>query len=287
MNNGSLFKQVTIVGVGLIGGSLGMAIKKHHLAEEVVGLSPHHSSLAYALESKAIDRGLHDIQKAVEAADLVIMATPVKTIISLLPMISKHLKRGAVVTDVGSIKTTIVDTAERHFSSAFFVGSHPLAGSEKAGAVFANPNLFQHSLCIVTPTPKTNRLAEEKVRSLWESLGATVKTLTPSEHDKILAFISHLPHLLAYALIDVIPGEYLPYAASGLKDTTRIAASSPNMWNDICMTNSKNIVQTLDEVVKKLSLFRKLILAKAEENLIETFKKAKIKRESLDQTPKA
>ncbi len=284
-HEGSLFKQVTIVGVGLIGGSLGMAIKKHQVAQEVIGLSNRHSSLVDALQNKAIDRGFHDIKKAVETADLVIMATPVKTIVNLLPIVTKYLKRGCIVTDVGSTKTTIVDCAERYLTSAFFVGSHPLAGSEKTGIIFANPDLFHQSLCLMTPTPKTNRAAEEKVRALWTSLGARVKTFTPLEHDKILAYISHLPHLVAYALIGVIPDEYLPYVAQGLKDTTRIAASSPYMWNDICLTNPKNIVHTLDELVKRISLLRKSILLKDEQNLIENFKKSKSKRESLDQAP--
>ncbi len=280
-----LFMQVTIVGVGLIGGSLGMAIKKNRVAQEVVGLSHRHTSLVYALKNNAIDKAFHDIKKAVSNADLVIMATPVTAIVNLLPTISRYLKRGCIVTDVGSTKAVIVDTAEKNFSSAFFVGSHPLAGSEKKGAAFASAELFQHSLCIVTPTEKTNRLAEEKVRAFWLRLGAQVKSLSPLEHDKVLSYISHLPHLVAYALIGGVPPDYLQYAAQGLKDTTRIAAGSPHMWNDICMMNSKNIVQALDELVKSLAVLRKTILVKDEQNLIESFKKSKAKRDSLDPSP--
>ena len=277
-----LFRQVTIVGVGLIGGSIGMAIKKNRVAHEVFGLSHRHTSLIYALKNNAIDKAFHDIKKSVSSADLVIMATPVTAIVNLLPTIGRHLKRGCIVTDVGSTKNLIVETAEKSLPSAFFVGSHPLAGSEKKGTAFATGDLFQNSLCIMTPNEKTNRAAEEKVRALWTRLGAHVKTLSPVEHDKVLSYISHLPHLVAYALIGGVPGEYLQYAAQGLKDTTRIAASSPHMWNDICMMNSKNVVQALDELVKSLSLLRKTILSKDEQNLTESFKKSKAKRDAID-----
>lgn len=278
-----LFRQVTIIGVGLIGGSLGMAIKKHKAAQEVVGLSHRHTSLVYALKNNAIDKAFYDMKKAVEYADLVVMATPVNSIATLLPTVARFVKRGCIVTDVGSTKAAIVESAEKHFTSAFFVGSHPLAGSEKRGAEFASADLFQNSLCLMTPNERTNRFADERVRALWTRLGAVVKTLPPGEHDKILAYISHLPHLVAYALMGVIPAEYLPYAAQGLKDTTRIASSSVHMWNDISMMNSKNVVHSLDELVKTLSLLRKYIVARDEQNLIESFKKSKSKRDSLDQ----
>ena len=280
-----LFRQVTIIGVGLIGGSLGMAIKKNRVAQEVVGLSHRHTSLVYALKNNAIDKAFYDIKKAVEHADLVVMATPVNSIVSLLPMVGRYLKRGCIVTDVGSTKAAIVETAEKNLTSAFFVGSHPLAGSEKRGAEFASPDLFQNSLCLMTPNERTNRFADERVRALWIRLGAVVKTLPPSEHDKILAYISHLPHLVAYALMGAIPSEYLSYAAQGLKDTTRIASSSAHIWNDICLLNSQNVLHSLDELVKTLSLLRKYIVARDEQNLIETFKKAKSKRDAMDSNP--
>lgn len=277
-----MFRQVTIVGVGLIGGSLGMAIKQHHLAREVYGLSHRHTSLVYAMKHRAIDRAFHDVRKAVSDADLVIMATPVNTIMALLPMVAKYVKRGCIITDVGSTKTAIVEAGEKLFQNAFFVGSHPMAGSEKRGAVHATADLFDRSLCLVTPTERTNKPAEEKVKVFWQKLGAQIKTISPQEHDRILSYISHLPHVVAYALMGIIPDECLPMAAQGLKDTTRIAASSPNMWNDICMTNSRLVIKALDEIVKALSSYRKLIVLKDEQNLIEHFKKAKIKRDSLD-----
>lgn len=279
-----IFRKISIIGVGLIGGSIGMAVKKRRLAYEIVGLSLHHATLVYALKNRAIDRAFHDIHKAVHNADLVILATPVNTILQLLPTLGPHLKRGCIVTDVGSTKVSIVDTAEKKLPPhCYFVGSHPLAGSEKQGAAFANPDMFVQSSCIVTATEKTNRVAKEKMKAFWSQLGANVKFLTPAEHDKILAYISHLPHLLAYAMMGIIPAEFLEYASTGLKDTTRVAASSPHMWNDICMTNHKNILATLDELVKFLAVYRKSIIAKDEQGLIENFSKSKAKRDGITQ----
>lgn len=277
-----LFRKVTIVGTGLMGGSVGMAIKKHHLAHEVIGVARQHTSLAAALKNRAIDRAGHDLKKSVQDADLVILATPAKTIIDLLPEVGKSAKRGAIITDMGSTKTAIVDAAQKHIPShVFFVGSHPLAGSEKKGAVNSSAELFHNSVCVITPTEKSNKQAVDKVRAFWTKIGAIVKSLPPLEHDRILAHVSHLPHLLSFGLMNNIPQECLELAPQGLKDMTRIAASDPDMWSDICFTNSKNILQALDEYVKILAVFRKSIVTKDEHNLIESFKKSKNKRDSI------
>lgn len=277
----TLFRKITIVGVGLIGGSIGMAIKKNGLAKEVVGYSQKPSSLAFATKNNAIDVAAHDLKKAVQNADLVILSTPVSTIAKMLPAITNELKRGCVVTDVGSTKASIVETAEKYITTGFFVGSHPMAGSEKKGAAYANPDLFNNSICILTPTSKTHPQAVEKVHAFWTRLGATVKNLPPVEHDRIVAYISHLPHLLAYGLVGTLPKESLEYAAQGLKDTTRIASSSPQMWTDICLSNIKPILNSLDETVKNLSLLRKYIETKNESGLTEFFTKAKENRDAI------
>ena len=277
-----LFRKVTIIGVGLIGGSLGMAIKKRRLAREVVGLSQRHATLVTALKTGAIDHGYHDVKKAVTNADIVILATPVSIITGMLSMIGPSLKRNCIVTDVGSTKVPIIEAARRHLpASVFFVGSHPLAGSEKKGVQNASAGLFENTICIMTPAEDTNRIATERVKRLWTKLGANTKFISPEEHDKILAYISHLPHILAYALMETIPPDYLGYAAQGLKDTTRIAASSPQLWNDICMGNSKNMINVIDETVKTLSSLRKCIAANDDKNLMDHFKIAKSKRDQL------
>lgn len=281
MFSNTLFRKVTIVGVGLIGGSIGMALKKNGLAKEVVGYSQKASSLDFAVKNNAIDVASHDLKKAVRDADLVVLSTPVNTIAKMLPSITNELRRGCVVTDVGSTKAGIVETAEKYITSGFFVGSHPMAGSEKKGAAYANAELFNSSICILTPTPKTNGQAVERVHAFWTRIGATVKRLSPAEHDRIVAYISHLPHMLAYGLMGTVPKEYLEYAAQGFKDTTRIASSSPQMWSDICLSNIKPLVNSLDEMVKNLSQLRRSIDAKDEKALIEFFTKAKEKRDGI------
>lgn len=277
-----IFRRVSVVGVGFIGGSISLAIKKNKLAREVVGTSRRHSSLIYSFKNKIIDRYATDLKKAVQNADMIVLCVPVKTMIDLLPMIGKHVKRGAIITDVGSTKLNIVEAAQKHLPShSFFVGSHPLAGSEKKGSAWANADLFQNSMCIMTPTDKTNKSAQEKVKDFWTKIGANVKLMNPQEHDKVLAHISHLPHIAAYGLIEAIPDKYLEFAPPGLKDTTRIAASDPNVWSEICMENSKNLVECLDSYIKVLSLYRKSIVSKDPQNLIAKFKNSKVKRDGI------
>lgn len=281
--NPLLFRKVTVIGIGLLGGSLAVALKKNHLAREVVGVSRRQAALNFAVKNKIIDHGTNNIVKSVENADLVVLATPIQTILSLLATLGPHLKRGCIVTDVGSTKTSIVNAAEKHLPNhVLFVGGHPLAGSEKKGVEFSDAALFNQSFCLLTPTDKTNRGALEKVTEVWTRLGSTVKSLSPDEHDLILAYTSHIPHLLAYGLIDAIPTNYLIYGATGLKDTTRIASSSPEVWNDICLQNAKNILKSLDEFVKVLALYRKAIVTGDEAALTEFFKKAKEKRDGLE-----
>lgn len=261
-----------------------MGLKKHKLAHEVVGLSRNRDNLNIAIRNGSIDHGYDDVKKAVHNTDLVILATPVNTIIQFLTTLGPHIRRNCMVTDVGSSKASIISTAQKHLPNfPFFVGSHPLAGSEKKGAEFASADLFQGSLCIMTPTEKTHRVVQDRVRILWTKLGATVKTMSPDEHDRVLAYISHLPHAVAYALMASVPDECLPYAAQGLKDTTRIAASSPQMWADICLANGKNLIKSLDEGTKNLSLIRKAIVSRDDHALVELFTKSKAKRDGIDQ----
>ena len=278
-----VFKRVAIVGVGLMGGSLGMAIKKHKLAREVIGLSHRQAALDQAVRMNAIDTPCLDVQKAISNADLVILATPVDSIIKLFTTINPYLKRGCIVTDVGSAKVKIIEHAEKILSaSPFFVGSHPLAGSEKKGVANATDNLFEGSACIMTPTSKTNQVAKQKVKHFWTKLGMDVKLLSPEEHDEILAYVSHLPHLVAYGLISAVPAKFLEYASQGLKDTSRVAASSPQMWSDICMANSKNVLNALDKCVEYLAHFRKAIISRDQKSLVQYFTQAQETRNKLD-----
>ena|SRR3989338_1144346 len=278
----NLFRRVTIVGVGLIGGSLGLAIKKHNIAREVVGVSQREATLTQALQSGAIDVALTDMSKAIRDSDLVVLAAPVETIVSLIPTITPFLKRGGIVTDVGSAKVEIIDAAESGLPPyVFFVSSHPLAGSEKKGIEFARADLFEGAQCIITPTERTNQAAKEKMKQFWMRLGSKVAELAPEEHDELLAYISHLPHLVAYALMGTLPLKSVEYPLQGLKDASRISASSPQLWADICMANSKNILKTLDEFVEHLSEFRRAIIQRDKNTLIQYFTKAQEKRNAI------
>ena len=277
-----LFKRVTIVGVGLMGGSLGMAIKKHRLAKEVIGLSHRQSALDQAIKNKSIDVACLDVKKAISNADLIVLAAPVDSIIKLFSTINPYLKRGCIVTDIGSAKAKIVEQGEKTLSApAFFVGSHPLTGSEKKGVVHATADIFEGSICIMTPTTSTHQVAKQKVKHFWTKLGMEVKLLLPEEHDEILAYVSHLPHLIAYGLMESVPTKFFEYASKGLKDTSRIAASSPQMWNDICMANSKNVLNALDLYVEHLAHFRKAIVRGDQKSLINHFTKAQENQKRL------
>ena len=286
MSRPHAFKRVTIVGVGLMGGSFGLALKKYQLASEVIGFSHRQSSLVNALKVKAIDEGHTDVAKAIRNSDLIVLATPVSTIVQLFATISPHLKRGCIVTDLGSTKVEIVEAAEKKLPNhVYFIGSHPMTGSEQTGVEFARAELFENAHCILTPTSKTSPVAKEKIKHLWTKMGAKIALLSPVEHDEILSYISHLPHLLAYGLMETIPQKFLEYATPGLKDTTRIASSSPQVWNDICIANSKNVIKALDECVKALSHLRKAIVAEDQKTLMQHFTKAKEKRDEIQ--PKA
>ena len=273
-----LFDRVTIVGTGLIGGSLALAIKKKGLACEVFGVSRHRNTLLLAKKSGAIDKGSEHLG-IIKGSDLVILATPVNTILNLAKEIAGLIPRGCIVTDVGSTKQEIVSCLSKIFPN--YVGSHPLAGSEKRGIKNACPGMFEESLCILTPTRNTNPKALRKIKILWNELGAKVIFLQPDTHDRILSFVSHLPHALAFSLIDIIPPGYLKFGANSLKDTTRIALSDSQLWADIFLSNPRNISRAIELFQKNLSRIKSAINKKDKKLLTSILKKAKAKRDSL------
>jgi prephenate dehydrogenase len=282
MLRGFMFRRVAIIGVGMMGGSLGLALKKYQLAKEVVGFSPKEESLEAAKGVGAIDVGETDIGKAVRQSDLVILAAPVDSIIKLMKSINPFLKRGCLVTDVGSTKAQILEASSVMLQQpAFFVGSHPLAGSEKQGVMNASAALFEGALCVVTPTETTHPTALRRVITMWNKIGAQVKELSPQRHDEILGAVSHLPHVLAFGIISSIPDEFFECSPQSLKDLTRVAGSSPQMWNDICLSNSRHIIQALDAVIKELATLRLAIVQKDSPKLIDYFSKARDKRSKL------
>lgn len=278
-----LYRKAVILGTGLVGGSVGLALKKNELAGRVIGVSRLESSLKTAIAMGAIDEGEQDLQRAIQGADLIILAAPVKIIIENIRDIARHVRRDCIVTDVGSTKAAIVEAAEKYFPPhVLFAGSHPMAGSEKSGVSHASADLFRGANCIMTPTAKTNRAARDKVKQLWVKLGAEVKIMEPEKHDEVLAYVSHLPHLTAFALMRAIPDEFIPHGGAGLRDTTRIAASSPKVWNDICSSNYRNVLKSIDDMARSLAELRKAVVEKNEKDLGACIEQARVKRELLD-----
>ncbi|MCX5700252.1 MAG: prephenate dehydrogenase [Candidatus Omnitrophica bacterium] len=273
-----LFNKVAVIGSGLIGGSIALAIKKNKLAKEIVGVSLHQESLKLALKRRAIDKGSLSLG-IIAGADLIILATPVDVIINSKNKISKIIDRNCIVIDVGSTKEKIVASLEKIFPN--YVGTHPLAGSEKRGIVHAHSGMFKGSLCILTPTKITPKSTLERVRSLWVRLGAKVVLLSPREHDKVLAFTSHLPHIVAFALIGSVPNNSLKFAASGLKGTTRIAASNALLWLDVFLSNKKNLLKALAIFESNLSQLKEAIRKNDEQALKRILDKSRNKREQL------
>jgi prephenate dehydrogenase len=273
-----LFNKVAIVGTGLVGGSLALAIKKKKLAKEIVGVSRRKSSVAYAKRIGAIDYGSTD-QSIIRGADLVILATPVGAIVRQAGTIRKFIDRDTIVTDVGSTKEDIVRKLEKIFP--LFVGSHPIAGSEKNGIINAQADLFTRSMCILTPTSKTKSAALKKVSLFWKEVGASVNKMSPALHDKTLALTSHLPHLLAFALIASVPRSTFRFSSGGLKGSTRIAASGEELWSDIFLTNRKNITAAAFILERNLKKLNSAITKRNRAALLAFLRKAKKKRIQL------
>lgn len=254
------FKRVSILGVGLLGGSIGLAVKKLASGGEIVGYGHRASTLETATRLGAIDRSTTLAAEAVRGADLVILCTPVATFRAILQEIAASLKPGAILTDVGSTKRSVVRLAEELLPpTVHFVGSHPMAGSEKRGVEFAKADLFNGALCIVTPTARTNPGALAKVESFWAELGLRTKRLSPDDHDRLVCDVSHLPHAVAASLVAMQSEAALELAGKGFQDTTRVAAGDAGLWRDILIDNADSVRSSiarlrlqLDELEQRL-----------------------------------
>ena len=273
------FKKVAIIGVGLIGGSIALALKKKSLAKEIVGVCRHKSSILTAKKSGIIDSGSCDLN-IIRGADLVILATPVGTIKKLAPKVAEIIDPCAIVTDVGSTKEEIASSLHKLFLR--FVPAHPLAGSEKRGVSNADSGLFKDTLCIITPSLRSERKALMKIKDMWESLGAKVEFLTPKQHDILLAGVSHLPHVLAFSLINAIPDKSLKFAPSSLKDMTRIASSDGSLWADIFLSNRKNLIKSIDLFLRFLNVARGSLRSKDKKRLENFLYQAGCKRKIIE-----
>lgn len=251
---------LTIVGVGLIGGSIGLAAKKRGAARHVVGVGRDAGKLDEARRLGAIDAGTISLAEALIDADLVIICTPVNQIAEQIMRVSDLCDHGAIITDAGSTKSAMVHAVEADLPShVSFIGGHPLAGSEKTGALHAEADLFLNRWTVLTPTSRTRPGALETVRAFWEALGARVRTMSPEDHDAALALTSHLPHLLASSLAGILPDDLRDLTATGFKDTTRVAGGDPKVWTPIFQQNRSAVLAALDRLEDRLGKFRQAL----------------------------
>jgi prephenate dehydrogenase len=251
------WNQVTIIGMGLIGGSLGLALKKAGLARRVVGAGHREVSLQEALSRGAADDVTVDLAAAVRGSDLVVLATPVGLFREIVEQIRPALDAGAVVIDVGSTKAAVVAALEPLVPpGCVFVGCHPIAGSEQRGVAVARADLFQGAACVVTPTGRTPPEVLGRVEALWQGVGMTVHRLSPESHDRLLAEVSHLPHVVASALVRVIGGEAETLVGPGWSDTTRVASGDAALWRDILLSNAAEVAAALERFQGILAAWR-------------------------------
>lgn len=266
-----LFDRVTVAGVGVIGGSFALAARQAGLIGHVVGLGRREANLELARERGIIDSYELDPVAAVYDADLVFLSAPVRALGALVRSCTPGLKPGAVVTDAGSVKAPVVEEIEACLPTGVsFVGAHPIAGSEQSGAGAANADLFRGHRCLITPSVRTNPAAAAKVRELWCGIGMRVSDIDPVRHDELLARVSHVPHVLAFALVNAVGDadrEAFEFAGSGFRDTTRIAESPADVWLDILLANRDQVRRGLGEVMRACESFDRALEAADEAQL--------------------
>ena len=289
--------SISLIGAGLLGGSLALAIRRRQLAARLSACVRRDSALAECLKLEIADVVTKDFKEAVQGADLVILCTPLSQMAGLTAQMQPFLKRGAIVTDVGSVKGTVVRDLEplARQAGADFVGSHPMAGSEQSGVAAARENLFDNAICLVTPGRFSAPEAVAKVEDFWKSVGGVPLRMTPEAHDDLVSRSSHLPHVVAaelanYILSPVHPKEQALVCANGFRDTTRIASGSPAMWRDIALANRQNLSRVLGVFIEDLQEFQFALERQDVTAVEEFFAKAKQRRDhwqahSTAQTP--
>ncbi len=274
-----IFKHVAIVGLGLIGGSLAMAIKKRNMADKIIGYGRSFERMKKACEMGLVDEFHVSFKKGLEDADLVVIGTPVRTVSRIAGGLIPFLKPGVTVTDVGSVKEEIVNTVETCMpENRFFIGGHPIAGTENSGFESAIADLFENRIFVLTPTENSDSEVLNKLELFWKMTGARVICMDASTHDRIFAAVSHLPHMVAFSLVNAMVDmkdfeeNILQFSAGGFKDFTRIAASDPVMWRDIALQNRENILHSIDFFENSLSRLKDAITRNDGKMIEELFK---------------
>ena len=280
-----MLRKLTILGPGLLGGSIGLAARQRKVARRVVIWARRPDAADQAWKLGAADEATNDLAKAVADAELVVLATPIGVMRTLVDQMRPALPEGCIVTDVGSVKYPVVTALSNALTNkARFVGSHPMAGSEQSGIEAARRDLFDNAVCIVTPREDTDKTALQVVCDFWKALGCTVKTLAPLEHDEIVARISHLPHIVAAAVVNVVCNDGahpLNFVGPGFKDFTRIAGGPFEMWTEICLENREEIRRALDQLIEELGKVRAAVENADAVELRTMLKRAKHFRDEL------
>jgi prephenate dehydrogenase len=280
-------KRLSILGVGLLGGSLALAAKKFIKSCEIFGYAHRPETLEAARNAGMLDQGFDRPEPAVDGADLVVLCTPVSQLSPLLQRISGSLANGAIVTDVGSTKRSVVAAGESLLQGdRYFVGSHPMAGSEKRGLHFASADLFQGATCILTPTERTHAPALQKIEEFWRVLGMKTTRLSPPEHDQLLADISHLPHAVAAALVAMQSDRALSLSGKGFQDLTRIAAGDGGLWRDILLDNRDSVRQSIQRLLTTLRELDAVLDAGDSEALKQWLERAADRRQKMSDSPR-
>ncbi len=281
------FNKVAIIGVGLIGGSIAMVMREKGIASKITGIGRGIENLEAAKRLGVVDAVTQEIEEGVVDADLVVVAVPVMKTVEVLKKAAPHLKTGCIVTDVGSVKHEVLEAAAILPKGVRFVAGHPIAGTEHSGVEAAFKHLFEGKNCILTPTNATDKAALEQIKRLWLAAGSNVVLMDAELHDWTFAAVSHLPHIIAYTLVNTVASagsegfDLLKYSAGGFRDFTRIASSSPEMWRDVCGMNKGYIMEMLDSFQKRLDVIKKCVQNSDLTTLQKEFEKAKKFRDSI------
>ncbi len=286
--SGIHFNKVAVIGVGLIGGSLAIELRARSMAGTIVGIGRGMANLEDAAKLGVVDSFTRDVAEGVDGADLVVVAVPVMKSKDVVAAAAPNLSQGCIVTDVGSVKAAVIEDIEPLMPQGVsFVPGHPIAGTEHSGAGAAFAGLFKGRRCVLTPTASTDAAALETIRKMWEAVGSDVTIMDACSHDRVFAAVSHLPHVIAYSLVNTVAGmdgngtDALGYSAGGFRDFTRIASSSPEMWADICAMNRDALTEAIEVFEKVLAGLKRGVKAGDIEGLKAEFTRAKRLRDSL------